>query len=300
MPHAPVPRARKSAFTLVELLVVIGIIALLISILMPALSKAREQAASAACMSNLRSIGQGFVMYGTDNKGYVIPSYTMTGAVGGATVPMEGWAAILDRDGYIKGKRQNDSSAFVCPSMSDIEGMRGGQTGLDPEKPKGWMDWPNVRLGTDNQPVTIPERGFNRIIRVGYWINADNPIGAATSFTPDLFYTCSVGYEGTNGVMRHQRSSRIKRPSQLIVLADGVYAGRQRDNRIGTENSRIGYRHGGKNPTANVAFADGHVEPIAGMSFPRAKGGSVTLDIARQDNLGSGPTVYANPEEALK
>jgi prepilin-type N-terminal cleavage/methylation domain-containing protein/prepilin-type processing-associated H-X9-DG protein len=61
--------ARKAAFTLVELLVVIGIIALLISILMPALSKARKQALNANCMSNLRSIGQGLQIYASENKG---------------------------------------------------------------------------------------------------------------------------------------------------------------------------------------------------------------------------------------
>jgi prepilin-type N-terminal cleavage/methylation domain-containing protein/prepilin-type processing-associated H-X9-DG protein len=50
-------------FTLVELLVVIGIIALLMSLLMPALSKAREDSRRAKCLSNLRSLGQGMYMY---------------------------------------------------------------------------------------------------------------------------------------------------------------------------------------------------------------------------------------------
>ncbi|HEX7008594.1 MAG TPA: DUF1559 domain-containing protein [Phycisphaeraceae bacterium] len=64
----------RKAFTLIELLVVISIIALLISILLPALRSAREAAQSVQCMSNMRQIGLGLEMYTSDHDG-AFPNY---------------------------------------------------------------------------------------------------------------------------------------------------------------------------------------------------------------------------------
>lgn len=308
----------RAGFTLIELLVVVAIIALLISILLPALGHARAQAAAVKCKANLHNIGIGLVAYNTDNNDYNVPSYNLpsngdsANYTGGPDKPLDGWAPILDRDKLVPSREKDTNTIFYCPKTVDVEGMKDGQTGDDPSKPRGWVDWPLrfTGVGGDSMPkeaVTIPERGFTKIIRVSFWINAYNPVGNQPGDieASDLYYTASVGLgPDTTGryIKLHQLKARY--PAHLVVVSDGIYMGRQSVTRLGDKNSRIGYRHPGLgrlDGQANVAFADGHAESIPGDRFPQAMHRNDTAEILAQKKMEniSGPTVYENPEKVF-
>jgi prepilin-type N-terminal cleavage/methylation domain-containing protein len=107
----------RRGFTLVELLVVIGIIAVLISILLPALTRAREAANRTACLSNLRSIGQMFFLYAQDNKRQ-IPLGTES------NVYQESyWIRRANRfctwGPFFQGGYMKSPGIFYCPSSQD-------------------------------------------------------------------------------------------------------------------------------------------------------------------------------------
>jgi Tfp pilus assembly protein PilE len=97
----------------VELLVVIGIIALLISILLPALNAAKERANRVKCSSNLRQIGQGLLLYANDNKGI----YPHAGHLGRHLRRLHAGRR-LDRDRSVRhaGRRPQRRHGVVVPA----------------------------------------------------------------------------------------------------------------------------------------------------------------------------------------
>lgn len=132
--------AKRHGFTLVELLVVIGIIAILIAILLPSLGKARSAANAVACMSNLRQVGQAMMFYVNDvgsNRGYLPAANNsyQNGPGVSDVFPENTWMWRIRN--YILPKNHNItitspardinaylySSVFVCPGKANYDPM---------------------------------------------------------------------------------------------------------------------------------------------------------------------------------
>ena len=150
-------RTRK-AFTLVELLVVIGIIAILISLLLPTLSKAREAGQRAACLANLRQIGQMMAMYANENKDAIIIGTRESSATeaavqenywyrrsGGLQLMMWG---LYYAQGYLPEPR-----ITYCPSATDVNYQYDTDVNLFRPGPPHPLAPAATRAGYDLRPM---------------------------------------------------------------------------------------------------------------------------------------------------
>ena len=111
------PSRYGRAFTLVELLVVISIIALLVSILLPALSKARESARTVICATNLRNVGMAIIYYADDNNNFLPPGFGFEGMQGTAWEHNNYWSVAVSE--YINPQQDvyhSSAEAMHCPT----------------------------------------------------------------------------------------------------------------------------------------------------------------------------------------
>ena len=261
-----IPRhLRGGAFTLVELLVVIGIIAVLISILLPALSKAREASLRVKCASNLRQIGAAAMNYAAESKGRLPevrsnnPHYVVN------RTAFRWWDGRPMWQRYVK-----TADIFYCPGFWPGAALR--KTIASDADDRSFQNAPkDAQVGWRatplDQPVDLyvsihydifggwsrPGDGSNRIVQA---LRVDEPVPSAD---PDLLSR-----------PRLPRTIAVKNSSELPLAADATLRepseppGLSRGSML-SQASRLGpdywtsHRRKGRFDGVNVLFYDGHV-----------------------------------------